>query len=197
MDTNPTVVNAPVTKEEEVVTSPEGTNNTPAPGSQTESALLLKSLQEEREKRRILEEQLASQSSTSSEDVFSDEGKVLKGQINTLVGEIESLKSDAAKRDLQASNPALKEKWTEFEQFRSDPENKGMNMRTAAKAFLIEQGLTEVPRVGLERATGGTRQPTSQGMSAEDIKNLRENNFRKYQDMLMKGQIKVQVGRNG
>jgi hypothetical protein len=85
----------------------------------------------------------------------------------------------------------LKDKWEELEELRSQSENKGMNLRTAAKAFLVENGLLEAPRKGLEKTTGGPRVPVSSGMTAEDVRILRETNFKKYQEMLEKGQIKI------
>ena len=88
------------------------------------------------------------------------------------------------------SHPQLKELWSDFEEFRSDPDNKGMNMKTSAKAFLVEKGILEPQRKGLEKPTGGPRAPVSTGMTTEDIKNLRETNFKKYEEMLAKGQIK-------
>ncbi len=170
----------------------------PEAGTKTESALLLKSLQEEREKRRaqdekmaLLEEELSTLKSSHLTDAeaFSDEGKALEAKINSLRDEIVSLKNDSAERELKASNPIFKEKWQEFEEFRQLSENKGMNLRTAAKAFLVENGLLEPTRKGLERTTGGKGTPSASGMTMEEIKHLRETNFRKYQEMVKKGQI--------
>ena len=166
---------------------------TPTPaGGKTDPNLLLKSLKEEREKRRLLEEQIATlQTNTQSdtEDVFSDEGKALKKRIDALESALADNRTENAKKDLQMSNPVFKEKWEEFEEFRSNPENKGMNLRTAAKAYLIENGLLETPRKGLEKPTGGTRTPTPTGMTSEDKLNLMKNNFREYQKLLMQGKI--------
>ena len=160
-------------------------------GDKTPPNLLLASLQEEREKRKELEDRIALLESSTSSDVFSDEGKALQGEIKTLKSELSEIRADNTKKDVLMSYPVIKEKWEEFETFRADPENKGMNLRTAARAFLLDNGLLEPTRKGLEKPTGGQRIPVSQDISAEDIKTLRETNFKKYSDMLEKGLIKV------
>ena len=169
------------------------------PGSQTDPALQLKSLQEEREKRKKDGETINTltaritelETSLASSDVFSDEGKALQKQIDESKTLIETLTTESAKKDVLISHPILKEKWEEFETFRADPENKGMNLRTAAKAYLTENGLLDPVRLGLEKPTGGPRIPVSDKMSVDDIKTLRETNWPKYLDMVKKGLIKV------
>ena len=164
------------------------------PGDKTDPNLLLKSLQEEREKRRKVEEELETVKSSIPSDleIYSDEGKALKGELSAVKSELSEVKSELAKKDLLLSQPILKDKWEEFETFRSDPENKGMNLRTAAKAFLTEKGLLDVSRKGLEKTTGGPRVPTISGMNVDDVANLRKNNYKKYQELLKKGQIKIE-----
>lgn len=181
---------------EEVATEPV------LPGSKTDSSLLLESLQEEREKRRILEEEKKlleqklvekeNSSTFSDEEIYSDEGKILKGQISNLKSELSEVKTELTKERLISTNPIFKEKWEEFEEFRSNPENKGMNMRTAAKAFLVENGLLEPTRKGLEKPTGGQRTPISSGMTADEVKTLRQTNYTKYKEMIQKGLIKIE-----
>ena len=195
---NETVVNEPLTpaqpSEGTTGTSAQGEANVSAPaGSKTDSNLLLKSLQEEREKRRIVEGQLeeALKSPTLSEEVFSDEGKVLEGELKTLKSELSEVKTELAKKDLLISHPILKETWAEFEEFRTSPDNKGMNLKTAAKAYLVENGLLDVPRKGLEKPTGGDKVPMASGMTSDDVKTLRETNFKKYQELIRKGQLKI------
>ncbi len=161
----------------------------PAPGSQTDPALLLKSLQEERERRKELEERIELLESSNSSDIFSDEGKTLQKQIQDSNARIEQLTHESAKKDVFMEHPILKEKLQEFETFLSDPENQGMPLKTAAKAFLVENGLLDAPRKGLEKPTGGDRTPTSTKMTQEEIKTLRETNFKKYQQMLEQGLI--------
>lgn len=186
-----------ITQVQESVVVKDDTTAKPVtqPGDRTDPNLLLKSLQEEREKRRLLEQEIETLKSSTLpelEEAFSDEGKLLASQIKGLETKIEDLKFESSKKDLQISNPVFKEKWDDFESFRNNPENKGMNLRTAAKAFLIDQDLLEPPaRKGLEKTTGGPRVPISTGMTADDVENLRKNNFKKYQELLKKGQIKI------
>jgi len=162
----------------------------PAPGDKTESALLLKSLQEEREKRRQLEEENeALKSSTLSEDIPSDEGKALKKLIDDQNAKIAKLEDEKQLDKVYAQFPDIKGLSSEFETYKAEfPRHK---LENVAKLFLAEKGLLDTSRKGLEKSTGGTRVPLSSGMSVEDVKTLRETNFRQYQDMLRKGQIKV------
>lgn len=205
MEKNPVVNGEPTTPQPS-----EGTNQSPVieegltpvpPGSKTDPALLLKSLQEEKEKRRLQDEEnkrlleeieVLKTSTPPIPEAFSDEGKLLESKILGLTKDLSEVRGELAKKDVLISHPVLKDKWEEFEEFRSNPENKGMNMRTAAKAFLVENGLFEPERKGLEKTTGGSRAPTASGMTAEQIKNLRTTNFKKYQEMLKNGQIKVE-----
>lgn len=138
----------------------------------------------------LRELELSKQEVTSS-DVFSDEGIALKRKIDEQDEKIKTLLQSNAKQEVMGSYPIIKEKWEEFESFRNDPDNKGMNLKTAARAFLLDNGLLEPTRKGLERPTGGQRVPVNQALSSDDIKILRETNFRKYSDMLAKGEIKV------
>ena len=164
----------------------------PVPGSKTPPELLLKSLQEEREENTRLKEELELlKGSPASPDIFSEEGKILQKQIQESNEQISKLTQENARKDLFIAHPILKEKNEEFEKFLADPENKGMPLKTAAKAFLVENGLLDPVRLGLEKPTGGPRTPPSTGMTNEEIKTLRETNFKKYQDMLEKGLIKV------
>ena len=183
------------TQEQEEVKQEDITSK-PAPqaGSKTDPNLLLASLKEEREKRQQLEEKLQAleSSALSEDDVVSDEGKILRDEIKSLRSEISDIRQDSVKKDLLTANPILKEKWSEFEEFRTDPDNKGMNLRTAAKAFLVENGLIDAPRKGLEKSTGGTKVPVQSGMTAQEAEYLMKNDFKKYQELIKKGQLKIQ-----
>ena len=168
--------------------APIVTTDKPTPGSQTPSENLLAALKEEREKRKgledkmaILEDKLNNQTIVPSEDL-SDEAKALNAKINSLEDKIE-------RKELEDKFPQLKELSAEFEEFRKEyPRTKGENV---AKLFLQEKGLLEPTRKGLEKPTGGTRTPTAPEMTHDDIKHLRETNYKKYKDMLIKGLIKV------
>lgn len=170
-------------------------------GDKTNPNLLLKSLKDEREKRRELEArekllaeelELIKSSTSSDEEIYSDEGKVLQKKMKGLEVEVASLRKESAKKDLLIQHPILKEHLEAFEEYQNSPDNKGMSIKTAAKAFLIEKGLMETKRFGLERPTGGDKQPSMSGeMTSADAELLRTTNFRKYQEMLMKGQLKI------
>jgi hypothetical protein len=168
------------------------------PGEKTDSALLLKSLQEEREKRRIaeersrqLEEEKLNASTPSENEVFSDEGKIIvQKYVEPLKETIISLEDKIALKDLQIQYPVLKDLLSEFNEYRKEyPRHKLDNV---AKLFLTEKGLIEPTRKGLERQTGGTRTPSMSGQTAEDVKKLRETNYKKYQEMVRNGQIQIE-----
>lgn len=166
------------------------------PGEKTDPALLLKSLHEEKEKRRLLEAELElarkEQANVISEPI-SDEGRFLKSQIDTIAQKLAEEEKRKQLEALQSAFPALKDKSAEFEAFRSDPENAGMKLETAARAFLVERDLLTppAPRKGLEQNSGGTRTVPKEGLTPEEIKDLRVNNFRKYSDMVRSGKIKL------
>jgi len=172
--------------EPEVV--PEGaTPETPQAGDKTSPNLLLKSLQEEREKRRELETRLQTLEEQLNPSVPSEPESE---DLSSFRVELAEVKGKLQKSEVIESYPALKELWSDFEEFRTESDNKGMNMKTAAKAFLTEKGLLEPKRKGLEKPTGGPRTPQLTGMTVEDVKHLRETNYKKYEEMLKKGQIK-------
>ncbi len=113
-------------------------------------------------------------------------------RLKTLEGDLREMKAKDARREVNEKYPQLKDVKDEFESFLNDPENKGMRLETAAKAFLTEKGLLEgTPRRGLERHTGGDRQPVPQGMSVADAENLRKTDYKKYRELIKNGQLKV------
>lgn len=190
-DVNPFKEDGSSKSPEEIDAEVAAGNVAVAPGSKTDSVLLLKSLQEEREKRKELEDRIGLLESSASPDLNTTEAKELLKQIRESSVKIDALTQENAKKDVLMAHPVLKEKWAEFETFREDPENKGMNVRTAAKAFLVENGLLDQKRPGMEKPTGGDRNPPSTKMTVEEIKNLRETNFKKYQELIEKGLIKI------
>lgn len=165
---------------------------TAQPGEKTDSALLLKSLQEEREEKRELKaeiERLKTQTTPSSE--FSDEGLLLKKEIDGLKAKDAQREALAQLSSLQTEYPALKDKQAEFDEYRT--QNPGLPLSTAAKGFLIDHDLFEAPgRKGLERPSGGARVVPKAGMTAEDIADLRINDFRRYSKLLKDGKIEVE-----
>ena len=112
------------------------------------------------------------------------------GRIADLERSIEDIKASQAKQDVLERYPILKDHWQELDEYRKAPENRGMNLNTAAKAFLTDKGLLEGRRAGLESPTGGEHIPSDGKMTEEQIADLRMNHPEKYRDMLMKDQIK-------
>ena len=165
---------------EEVVAPPKV--ETPK-GSQTPPENLYAALAEERRLRKEAEDKLTNLTATpEADETYSDEGRVLSNKIKSLEDKIEL-------QELQAKFPELKTLSSEFNEFRKEyPRHKGENV---AKLFLTEKGILEPVRKGLEKPTGGTRTTPSPEMTADDVKRLRETDFRKYTDLLKKGLIKV------
>ena len=199
MNEENTIVNGQLiddqSSDDNIETIPEEIVTQHPAGSKTESELLLKSLKEEREKRRedaekikLLEEELL-KSSTSENVIFSDEGEYLKKQISSLSDKIRSIESDKDFQGITNQFPILKEKLDEFKTFQLDYPS--VKLEQVAKLFLSENGLFNKPRKGLEKPTGGSKAPFTTGMTADDIKTLRETNYKKYTEMLMKGLIKI------
>lgn len=150
-------------------------------GAKTDSTLLLKSLREERIKRREAERLLAERNGSGEP---SEEGQVLQTQIDELKEE----------RDLNKAvqlYPALKAKLEDFQDFKID--YPGVAIDIVAKIFLAEHDMLPAPvqRKGLERPGGGMRQALKEGMTAEDVADLRQNNFRKYSRLVKEGKIQV------
>lgn len=170
---------------EEVVTKP-----VPKPGEKTDSALLLKSLQEEREEKRLLKEEIATLRAAPQKEVFSDEGQVLFNEITQLKSKLASQEKAEKLSSVFEQNPILKDKAAEFDAYLQD--NEGMKLETAAKAFLIENNLSPTiqTRKGLEKQSGGGRVVPSGEPTIDELDNLRTTNYRKYSDMVRKGQIK-------
>jgi len=135
------------------------------------------------QEKRELEERLALLESTPSY-IDDEESRKLRSEIAEIKGKF-------AKSEVIENYPVLKDCWKDFESFHELDENKGMNIKTAAKAFLTEKGLLDPVRKGLEKPTGGDRAPISSAMSSDEVKKLRETDYRKYLEMLKKGQIKV------
>lgn len=162
--------------------APVVTTSEPTPGSKTPETNLLAALHEERRLRKEAEDKLNNLTTTThSDEVFSDEGKALKSQIDSLQELIE-------RKDLEEKFPALKELSQEFSEFKKDyPRHKGENI---AKIFLQEKGMLEPKRKGLESPTGG-RAPVASDMTVDEVKHLRETDYRRYADLLKKGLIKV------
>ena len=172
----------------------------PVPGEKTDSTLLLKSLQEERDKRRIAEEEKVRlerellQARQSSPDTgLSDEGRLIMSKVEILESMIADRTRTETMARIQTEFPALQGKSQEFDEFLKDPQNAGMALSTAARAFIIEKNLVEVPktppRKGLEKPQGGGQTVPQTGMTLEEKENLRLTNYRKYSALVREGKI--------
>lgn len=181
-----------------VVPTPEPVTPTPAvPGAQTPSENLLAALQQEREEKRLLKEENErlrnAPPALSQDDVYSDEGKlILDKYVRPLSDTVTSLQEQLVLKDLMITHPELKDKMSEFDEFRKEyPRHK---LENVAKLFLSEQGLLTgaEPRKGLEsQSGGGQRTPASPSQTSDDIKALRETNPRKYTQLLKEGKIRI------
>lgn len=174
----------------------------PAPGSQTPPENLLGALHEERRLRKEAEERAEraeadaaalKEAGTPSvpDNGFSDEGKaIIEQHVKPLAETITSLQEQLVLKDLVVAYPALKDKLTDFEDFRKDyPRHK---LENVAKLFLSERGLlVPTTRIGLETTTGGDRTPAPAGMSLADVKNLRETNYNEYKRRLLDGTLEI------
>ena len=163
---------------------------TPPVGSQTPPENLYAALAEERRLRKEAEDKLTNLTTTAiPEDVYSDEGKLLRGQITSLEAKVASIEEEKNLERLFNQYPLLREKSAEFIEYRQT-EHPRAKLESVAKLFLAENGLLEPTRQGLEKPTGGPRVPQPSGMSNEDIENLRKNDYRRYKEMVQKDQIK-------
>jgi len=195
MSENTQVVNEEVTNpqpsEGEKEVEKQEDSQQPAPGSKTDSELLLKSLQEEREKRRELEakqKELEEQLTSTPSEYYTDEGQALQKEIASLKQDLMSMKEERELESVFTQHPVLKDKVDEFNEFKSS--YPGVSADKLAKLFISENELADTPkRKGLEKSTGGQKTPSPAGMTTEEVTNLRKNNWKKYIEMLQKGQI--------
>lgn len=167
------------------------------PGTKTDPALLLQSLQDERDKRRLAEDAKATveaelqrlKDALASGDTSSEESKILKEQITGLQGQITEITTENTLKDLQVKYPALQGKVSEFKEFRKT--NPAGSEESALKVFLAENNLfeTPAPRKGLEVPSGGGRTNTPTTMTHAEVADLRKNNFRLYTKLLREGKI--------
>lgn len=153
-------------------------------------------LHAERSKRKELELQLeelkASKASQTQDDEYiSDEGRLLGSKISALEKRIKDYEKKETERTVLLKYPQINDKLDEFQEFVEAPENTGIDLERVAKLFVVEKGLNEEApkRKGLEKATSGGKQPQSSGISADDLKRMRENEPRKYIKMLREGRI--------
>ncbi len=191
----------PIVNEDSVIEDPQPTEEVTEvvpPGAKTDPALLLTELHKERDMRRDIQKELAQAQAElatlkdipQAPEVFSEEGQSLKAEIQRLEKVVATGQRDAELVKLQSKFTALKDKEVEFNDFLSDPENAGMKLETAAKAFLAENNLVPV-RKGLERESAGGRVPVKQGLTAEEVDDMRNNNYSEYRKRLKAGTLTI------
>lgn len=153
-------------------------------------------LEEERRLRKEAQEEAERLRSTPpevlDEEVFSDEGKALKGDIQKLNEKLRAIERKDARREAEIEFPFLKDKREEFDTFLEDEENKRLSMRKAASLFLAENNLLakEPPaRAGLEKPTGGGSVPPEPKLSNEDIDHLMKTDWKQYERLVRSGKI--------
>lgn len=150
-------------------------------------------LEEERKLRKEAEEKLEKSVPLEEpdDDVFSDEGKVLKGEIGKISEKLRSIEQRESRREAEIEFPFLKDKKEEFEAFLEDEENKRLSIKKAAKLFAAELGMLapEAPRKGLEKPTGGGQVAPEAKYSPEEIRNLMKNDWKTYERLLKEGKI--------
>lgn len=174
-------------KPQEVQTSKE--ERAEQKGAATPERNLYAALEEERRMRREMQEELKKLKDSKVEtqpEEFSDEGRVLKGEVDSLREEVSTLKEREMLAGIYSLYPAISEAKAEFDDFRKD--YVGFPLERVARVFLAEKGLDIEKRKGLEVPTGGSRAPASD-MTEEDLKRLRVNNPRRYLKLIQEGKI--------
>lgn len=149
-----------------------------------------------------LEAKLAETSENLADREFSQkypEWEMMTETEKTLAKEIDSLKKESLKakeekawqNDFQKAKskfPKLSGREDEFKEF-CYKYPKSIDAETLAKSFLFEEE-TPQPKKGLEKPTSGSKVPPKSGYSLEDIKNLRESDFKTYIKLIRQGKIK-------
>lgn len=152
-----------------------------------------KKLQRELQKKedRLAElESSAAHSEFDSDTEYSEEGKVLKREISELHKKLSRVEEQRQLDSLMQQYPVLKDHSEEFDEFKED--YVGIDTAKVARLFLAERGYlhSAAPkREGLERATGPGDTPAVSKVSRDDIKRLREEQPRKYIQMIREGAI--------
>lgn len=142
--------------------------------------------------RKALEEENALLKSQLETDQFSEPDNIIQKQIKELSDKFSAIEQEKQLEALCSQYPALKDKRSEFDSYRTD--YPGGKLEAIAKLFLAENNLLEEPvkRKGLEKAGGGQRVAPQQGKySAEDVKRLRETNFKQYMKLVRSGKLQL------
>jgi DNA repair exonuclease SbcCD ATPase subunit len=160
-----------------------------------ESAILKKNRQlferakKAEEKAKELESKIQSLEESSDDSDYPEENSAELKELRKKLAEIEE-RSEMDR--LYSEYPALQERLDEFDEYRH--ENTGMPLNIAAKAFLVEKELLGQAneRAGLEPARGGAKTPPqSDGMTSDEVRQLRENNYKEYMKLVRSGKLEI------
>lgn len=114
-------------------------------------------------------------------------------RVDALTKEVQNLSHEAAMAKVLKAYPVLEDKVADFDEFRNKPENQGLSLPLAAKAFVLEKDLLTPQRQGLENATGGGHAaPLTGKLTADQARDLRNTNYKGYVDALKAGRIEVE-----
>lgn len=133
--------------------------------------------------KKLEEAQLAQDSFVSDDDTAK--------KLRELDEKFSKLEEEKRIESIKASYPAIADKMDEFNEYRSAyPSDK---LDSVAKLFMVERDLLgDAPkRKGLEKAVGGKRTPPNENQTTDDVKRLRETNYREYVKQIKAGKIQV------
>ena len=158
-----------------------------APAKPPEGYVPYQALNEERARRKELEQKLKeieSSPSSLTDEEYSEEGKALRKEISRLNERFNSLEHQREEERVMSAHPILKDKSAEFEEFRA--EYPGVKLDKVARLFIAENGLTEAvqPRIGLEKPTGGSKNAPASGISADEVDRIMKSDHRKFIKMV-------------
>lgn len=144
------------------------------------------------EEKKLLQEKVQELESQLVTTEYADPDDVVQTKLAELSAKLAKIEQDKQMDSILLKYPVLVDKMTEFEQYKQEyPTTK---LESIAKLFLSENDLlTETPkRKGLEKAGGGQRVAPSNGkMTSEDVKRLRETNFKEYKNLLKTGKLNI------
>lgn len=123
-------------------------------------------------------------------DEFDTDDDAVRKEVRELNKKLAAIEEKAQMETVLSQHPNIKEFAQEFDEFKE--EYQGFPLDKVAKLFIAEKGINETTkRKGLEKAGGGTRTPSPDKMTSDDVKRLRETNFREYKKLLQSGKLKI------
>lgn len=159
-----------------------------AKGDATPENRLYAALEEERQLRKKLQKELQSLKKSSDDDITDSDATAVE-KLERLSEKIASLERRVEMDAVLSKYPQLKEKLTEFGEYRDDLPD--LPLDRAATLYLAENGLlsNSPKRKGLEKAGGGDKSPQPIGMTTDELRKLRTEQPRKYIQMIRSGKI--------